>query len=438
MPGEWRNWTGDQRCSPAVVERPRTLEGLIEAVRRAADRGLTVHAAGSGHSFTEAALTDGAMLRIEALNRVLDADTRLRPGQGRGGNHPARPQRGALGARAGDGEPRRHRPPDARRGDLDRDPRHRRRASATSRPRSRRSSWCSPTEACSRSPSGPTATRYRAARVGLGALGVIYSVTLRAVPAFTLHRVDAPRPLEETLASLDELAARNDHFEFFVFPYTDTALTIERNRTDGPPRPRGPRQRLPERDRARELRHGRCCRGSGAASLRDPAAGRLCRAPVLAHREDRPQLPGLRLRAPRPVHRDGVRDPARARAGGGAPGARAGARAPATRSAFRSSSAWSPPTTRCSAPPTSARPPTSPSTSTRGWTGSPTSRRSRRSCPSTAAARTGASATSRPPRRWRSSTRAGATSSAVRARLDPEGRFAQRLHGPRPGPGRLG
>ena len=74
MANDWRNWTGDQRCSPAVVERPPTLEGLIQAVRRAADRGLRVHAVGSGHSFTEAALTDGAMIRIEALNRVLDAD----------------------------------------------------------------------------------------------------------------------------------------------------------------------------------------------------------------------------------------------------------------------------------------------------------------------------------------------------------------------------
>ena len=74
MAHEWRNWTGDQRCSPAVIERPRTLEGLAEAVRRAADGGLTVHAAGSGHSFTEAALTDGAMIKLEALNRVLDAD----------------------------------------------------------------------------------------------------------------------------------------------------------------------------------------------------------------------------------------------------------------------------------------------------------------------------------------------------------------------------
>jgi L-gulono-1,4-lactone dehydrogenase len=79
----------------------------------------------------------------------------------------------------------------------------------------------------------------RAARVGLGALGAIYSVTLRTVPGFTLHRVDTPRPLSQVLGRFDELAERNDHFEFFVFPYTETALTIERNRTELAPRPRG-------------------------------------------------------------------------------------------------------------------------------------------------------------------------------------------------------
>src|SRR5919197_162963 len=72
----------------------------------------------------------------------------------------------------------------------------------------------------------------------IGALGAIYSVTLRAVPAFTLHRVDTPRPLEEVLDRFNEFAERNDHFEFFVFPHTETALTIERNRSELPPRPR--------------------------------------------------------------------------------------------------------------------------------------------------------------------------------------------------------
>jgi L-gulono-1,4-lactone dehydrogenase len=57
-----------------------------------------------------------------------------------------------------------------------------------------------------------------------GALGVISAVTLRCVPLFTVRRVDEPRPLEETLDRFDELADGNDHFELFVFPYTDLAL----------------------------------------------------------------------------------------------------------------------------------------------------------------------------------------------------------------------
>jgi L-gulono-1,4-lactone dehydrogenase len=80
---------------------------------------------------------------------------------------------------------------------------------------------------------------FRAARVGVGALGVICSVTLRAVPAFAMRRVDRPQPLDATLSAIDELSSRNEHFEFFVFPYTDVALVIERNRVAETPRPRG-------------------------------------------------------------------------------------------------------------------------------------------------------------------------------------------------------
>ena len=76
---EWRNWTGDQRCVPARIERPRDRGDLIESVKRAADQGLTVRAVGSGHSFTDAACTGGVLFEMGALNRVLDVqrDTEL-------------------------------------------------------------------------------------------------------------------------------------------------------------------------------------------------------------------------------------------------------------------------------------------------------------------------------------------------------------------------
>jgi L-gulonolactone oxidase len=80
---------------------------------------------------------------------------------------------------------------------------------------------------------------FRAARVGLGSLGVLAEITLRCVPAFTLRGLDAPAPLADTLARFEEISLANEHFEFFVFPHSDTALTRTNNRTEESPRPRG-------------------------------------------------------------------------------------------------------------------------------------------------------------------------------------------------------
>jgi L-gulonolactone oxidase len=78
-----------------------------------------------------------------------------------------------------------------------------------------------------------------AGRVSLGALGAIAAVTVRCVPAFTVHRVDEPRPLDEVLSRFDEHVDASDHFELFVFPYTRTALTLTSERTDREARPPG-------------------------------------------------------------------------------------------------------------------------------------------------------------------------------------------------------
>jgi FAD-linked oxidoreductase len=79
----------------------------------------------------------------------------------------------------------------------------------------------------------------RAARVSLGALGAISAVTLRCVPAFTIHRIDEPRHLDDVLPRLDELVDANDHWEAFVMPYTRRAWTLTSERTDRPPEPPG-------------------------------------------------------------------------------------------------------------------------------------------------------------------------------------------------------
>ncbi|GEE02637.1 putative oxidoreductase [Gordonia spumicola] len=79
----------------------------------------------------------------------------------------------------------------------------------------------------------------RAARVSVGALGVITAYTLRTVPSFRLHLQREKIPLTQVLAELDERVDSNDHFEFFAFPHARDALTKTTNRTEEPANPSG-------------------------------------------------------------------------------------------------------------------------------------------------------------------------------------------------------
>jgi len=235
--GDWVNWAGDQSCRPAEVVRPRSREELAEAVAGAAAAGRRVSVAGSGHSFTEAALTDGTMVRIEALRGVEDAD----PGSGL-----VRVGAGTVLADlneelAGLGLAMENL------GDIDRQTIAGAISTGTHGTGGRLRGLSAQVEGLElvladgsrrqlNAATHPELTR--AARVGVGALGAISAVTLRCVPAFNLERVDRPLPREEVLDRFEEMAAANDHFELFAFPYADSALVLERNRVDGPARPR--------------------------------------------------------------------------------------------------------------------------------------------------------------------------------------------------------
>lgn len=240
---EWRNWAGDQACLPAEIVTPRSRDELCEAVRGAAEAGRTVKVPGSGHSFTEAAMTDGVMIRAEALSRVLEADAASGLVKVEAGVV-LRDLNEALD-RLGLAMPNL--------GDIDRQTLAGAISTATHGTGATLPNISAQVEALElvtadgqvrELTASETPDELRAARVGLGALGALYSVTLRTVPAFTLHRIDRPRPLDEVLGSIEELAESNDHFEFFVFPYTRTALTMERNRTDEPPAPRSAARRF--------------------------------------------------------------------------------------------------------------------------------------------------------------------------------------------------
>jgi L-gulonolactone oxidase len=233
----WRNWTGDQRCMPAQVVRPRSRDELAAAISAAAASRRTVSVAGTGHSFTEAALTDGTMIDVAALSGLIDADPAAGLVKVGGGTVVAElnQELHRLGLAM------------ENLGDIDRQTIAGAISTGTHGTGAKLRNISAQVEAlelvCAdgrvREVTGSEPDLLRAARVGVGALGAISAVTLRCVPAFTLVRVDAPQPREEVLDSFDERAEANDHFELFTFPYADSALVIERNRIDAPPHPRG-------------------------------------------------------------------------------------------------------------------------------------------------------------------------------------------------------
>jgi FAD-linked oxidoreductase len=235
----WVNWAGDQRCRPERMLRPASREELAEAVGAASAAGVKVSVAGSGHSFTEAALTDGTMLRIEALSGVIDADPASGLVKVGAGTVLAdlNEELAALGLAM------------ENLGDIDSQTIAGAIATGTHGTGARLRGISAQVEGLElviadgsvRQLSAATDPELlRAARVSVGALGAISAVTLRCVPAFTLLRVDSPLPREEVLDSFQERADAHDHFEIFTFPYSDLALVLERNRTDELPRPRHP------------------------------------------------------------------------------------------------------------------------------------------------------------------------------------------------------
>jgi L-gulono-1,4-lactone dehydrogenase len=220
----WSNWAGDQRCAPAAFIEPASEQEIVDAVRRAATAGMPLRVAGSGHSFTDAACTDGHMLSLRRMNRVLSADSSTGLAEVEAGITlhdlgPALADRGLAMENLGDVDAQ------AIAGAI---------ATATHGTGGRLRNLSAQVAglrlvtgdgsvvSCS---ADEDPELFLAARVGIGALGVVSTVTLKCVPLYNLRRTDEQRPLDEVLEAFDSLVDSHERFEFFTFPYSGLALT---------------------------------------------------------------------------------------------------------------------------------------------------------------------------------------------------------------------
>ena len=286
----WRNWSGSVLAAPAAIRRPRDEHEVQRVVRDAADRGLRVRAVGAGHSFTPLAETDGVLVSLDhhrglvAIDRsgpepvaVLRAGTRLL-------ELPAllAPHGLAL----------------ANQGDIDRQSV----AGAISTGTHGTGLGFPGLAATVRSlrlvtgdgdvlELGPHAhpELFDAARLSLGALGIVTEVGLACVPAFDLVADEAAVPLDEAIDGFAERCAANDHTEFFWFPGTSHAL-VKRNRRVAPDarepdaRRLGRARRLLDEEIVNNFAHAAVCRLGAAVPAAVAPANRLATALISGRR----------------------------------------------------------------------------------------------------------------------------------------------------------
>ncbi|MFF4607512.1 D-arabinono-1,4-lactone oxidase [Streptomyces sp. NPDC001339] len=237
-PRPWRNWAGTVTARPARSVAPASTQELAAAVRAAAAEGLTVKAAGTGHSFTPAAATDGLLIRPERLTGVRAVDR----------------EAGTVTVAAG--TPLRHLNQTlaayglslTNMGDI----MAQTVSGATStgthgtgRDSASLAAQITALELVTADGSVLTCSAeqnpdvFAAARLGLGALGVISELTFAVEPEFLLTAREEPMPYAEVTERFDELVAENEHFEFYWFPHTGNCSTKRNNRSQGPAAPLG-------------------------------------------------------------------------------------------------------------------------------------------------------------------------------------------------------
>jgi L-gulono-1,4-lactone dehydrogenase len=232
----WRNWAGNQQARATEAVAARSITQVAEAVAAAAAAGRRVKPVGTGHSFSDIACAGDVRLDMSTLDGLISVDRANRLVTVQAGMPLWRLNE--LLAAQGLAMPNL--------GDIDRQTVGG--AISTGTHGTGAGLGCLASFVAGLTlvtPAGevlrcsPTAHPdvFDAARVGLGALGVLVEVTLRCVDAFVLLADERPMPLGRLLAELDTHVAGNDHVDVFWFPYTETAQIKRNNRFTDNDRP---------------------------------------------------------------------------------------------------------------------------------------------------------------------------------------------------------
>ena len=243
-PGDrWQNWGRSESARPLRVERPASVEAVQRSIAAAKRNGMTVKPVGAGHSFSGIAVAPGVLMELDDLRGLIDVDRERRRVRMHAGTrlHQIPKLLAPYGLAM------------QNLGDIDRQSISGAISTGTHGTGARFGGIATQIVAATlvtgtgdllTVDETQNAELLPAVAPGLGALGVLVDVTVQCVPAFVMHALERPEPLDEVLASLDERTTA-DHFEFYWFPHTDVALTKTNTRLPGD----APRHPLPRMGR---------------------------------------------------------------------------------------------------------------------------------------------------------------------------------------------
>lgn len=238
----WSTWASTHTCRPRAWVAASSVPEVRAAVALAARAGDTLRPGGSGRSGAALAMTEGILLDMRAMNRVLSLDRDAREVVA----EPGITLRDLSRRLAADGLAL------ETVGECDHvtlggavtTAMHASGAAFGSiSSRVRELELVLPDGSLVTASPTSNARLYAAARVGLGAFGVLTRVRLAVVPAFGLHVQQQAVDLAEAVASVEWLVAEHDHVDLTWVPHSGHAVLRTMDR-EPPAGAGGPRERL--------------------------------------------------------------------------------------------------------------------------------------------------------------------------------------------------
>ncbi|HVW99822.1 MAG TPA: D-arabinono-1,4-lactone oxidase [Candidatus Babeliaceae bacterium] len=228
----WTNWGHNQQCSPCRIWNPESLGQVQEIIKQASQLKIPIRFVGSAHSWSDLVCTDGYLITTDQFNKILNIDTDKLQVTVQGGiklkdlfeklaqEGFALSNQGFIKEQSIAGAISTATHGTGKHGTL--------------------SDLVIGVQLVDASGKIHTIDNNNnpewlpAARVHLGALGFIYSVTLQCEPLFMLNHIREIKRYQEVIPYYRQLYHDHDYFMVMLHPTKDVALTFTWDRTHKP------------------------------------------------------------------------------------------------------------------------------------------------------------------------------------------------------------